>query len=407
MDLFLSQKPNPDGTRRTLRLVSLAAAPDIEIFFDLIGEAPPPPRVLDGFVVGAIFHAMRVGQPLRVHGPMTKESLCNLSTFQDAWVRWKPHLYRKIEIIPSAIVTPEVSGERRAIAAFSGGVDSVFTTLRHNRGQLGNASFLLRDSVLMVHGFDVSLDNPASFEALKDRTAPLLQECGLKLKVIKTNLKTQLLQVWEDSFMAQLACCLHNYSHDFYYALVGSSEPYDGLILPWGSNPTTDYLLSGGAMRLVHDGAGFSRTEKVAYIANDPTASRALKVCWEGKEAHKNCGVCEKCIRTQANFLAVGVARPACFDAPLDPRHIRNIRLRSAPQCAELESIIAYAKAKGLKGEWLKQLQAQVKIFKSPWRGQTRTAGRYTRTFLAMLTRGEMSEIVAKARRHLIDPRTA
>src|SRR5262249_5703213 len=159
--------------------------------------------------------------------------------------------------------------------------------------------------------------------------------------------------------------------------LVGSSEPYDGLILPWGSNPATDYLLSGGIMRLIHDGAGFSRTEKIAHIANDRTASRVLKGCWEGKEAHKNCGVCEKCIRTQANFLAAGVARPACFDAPLDPRHIRLIRLRSAPQCAELESIIAYAKAKGMKGEWLEALQVEVKIFKSRWRRQIRTAGRY------------------------------
>jgi hypothetical protein len=410
MDLFLSQKPNPDGTRRTLRLVNLAA-PDIEIFFDLIGEAPPPPRVLDGFVAGVIFHAMRVGQPLRVDGPMTKEALCNLNEFQDAWVRWRPRLYRKIEIIPSAIVTPEIARERRAIAAFSGGVDSIFTILRHNRGRLGNASYLLRDSVLMVHGFDVSLENPASLEALKDRTAPLLQECGLKLKLIRTNLKTQLLQAvlaqdqvvaWEDSHMAQLACCLHNYSHDFYYALVGSSEPYDGLVLPWGSTPATDHLLSGGTMRLVHDGAGFSRTEKVAYIANDGTASRVLKVCWQGKEAHKNCGVCDKCVRTQANFLAVGVARPACFDAPLDPRLIRTIPLRGAVQLAEMESIIAYAKAKGMKGEWLEELQAQVKIFKSSWRHQTRTAGRYIRTFLAMLAHGEISEIVAKVRKNLI-----
>jgi hypothetical protein len=407
MDLFLSQKPIPDGTRRTVRLVNSDTAPDIEIFFDLIGEELPEPRSLDGFVVGIIFHAMRVGQTLRVDGPMTKEALCNLNEFQDAWVRWKPGLYRKIEIIPSAIVTPEISGERRAIAAFSGGVDSVFTILRHNRGQLGNASFLLRDSVLMVHGFDVSLENPASFEALKDRTAPLLQECGLRLKLIRTNLKTQLLQVWEDSFMAQLASCLHNYSHDFYYALVGSSEPYDRLVLPWGSNPATDYLLSGGTMRLVHDGAGFSRTEKIAYIANNWTASRVLKVCWEGKETHKNCGVCEKCVRTQANFLAVGVARPECFDAPLDPRHIRMIRLRNATQCAELESIIAYAKAKGMKGEWLEQLQAEVKTFKSPWRRQARTAGRYTRNLLAMLARGEMSEIVAKIRSRLIIRRIA
>ena len=98
--------------------------------------------------------------------------------------------------------------------------------------------------------------------SLKERTKPLLDEVSLKLLTIRTNLKEVNLQDWEDGSTSQLACCLHNYSHDFYYALVGSTEPYDALALPWGSNPTTDYLLSGGTMRLVHDGAGFSRTEK-------------------------------------------------------------------------------------------------------------------------------------------------
>ena len=176
---------------------------------------------------------------------MTKEALCNLGTFQKAWTRWKPALYRKIEIIPTEIVSPQTGTDGQAIAAFSGGVDSVFTILRHNRQQLGNASYPLKYSVLMVHGFDVPLENPASLEALKDRTAPLLQELGLKLKIIRTNLRFQLLQDWNDSFMAQLACCLYNYAQEFEYALVGSSEPYDGLVLPWGLESRDDYLLSG------------------------------------------------------------------------------------------------------------------------------------------------------------------
>ena len=387
MELFLSQKSISEGTRRTIRLVNPDVQPDIEIFFDLIGETPPEPQVLDGFVSGIIFYAMRLGQPLRVHGPLTKDALCNLHEFQEAWVRWKPRIYRKVEVIPSEIVMPQIGVNRRAIAAFSGGVDSVFTIMRHNRDQLGNASYPLRHSVLMVHGFDIPLSSPDQFVLLKERTKPLLDDLNLKLLTIRTNLKEANLQDWEDSFMAQLACCLHNYSHIFYYALVGSSEPYDGLVLPWGSNPTTDYLLSGGTMRLVHDGAGFSRTEKVAYIANDRTASRVLKVCWEGKETHKNCGVCEKCIRTQANFLAAGVTRPACFDAPIDLRRIKTIWLRNASQCAELESIIAYAKANTITGEWLRWLQARVKAFKSPIRRRFATTARRTQKLLMMLVR--------------------
>jgi hypothetical protein len=119
---------------------------------------------------------MRLGQPLRVHGPMTKDALCDLNEFQEAWVRWKPHIYRKVEVLPAETVVPEISGDRRAIAAFSGGVDSVFTILRHNRDHLGNASYPLHHSVLMVHGFDVPLSSPKQLVSLRERTKPLLDE---------------------------------------------------------------------------------------------------------------------------------------------------------------------------------------------------------------------------------------
>ena len=136
--------------------------------------------------------------------------------------------------------------EKQAIAAFSGGIDSTFTLLRHATGKLGVASYPLTKAVLLVHGFDVPLKSPNHLEALKERTAPLLEELHLGIRVIRTNLKELDLQDWEDSFMAQLASCLHNYSREFSYGLVGSSEPYNALVLPWGSNPVTDHLLSGG-----------------------------------------------------------------------------------------------------------------------------------------------------------------
>jgi hypothetical protein len=100
----LSQQLIPEGTRRIVRLTN-PDHQDVEIFFDLVGETPPPPQVLDGFAAGVIFYAMQSGRPLRVHGPMTKDALCNLRTFQEAWTRWKPYRYRKLELIPSELVS--------------------------------------------------------------------------------------------------------------------------------------------------------------------------------------------------------------------------------------------------------------------------------------------------------------
>jgi hypothetical protein len=389
MDLHVQQETIPDGTRRTVKLRNIADRADVELFFDLVGTTAPTPTILDGFVFGVIFFAMRLGQDVQVHGPLSLDALLNLSEFQEAWVSWKPATYRKINILPEKIIEyVSLEGRKRAIAAFSGGVDSIFTILRHNTKRLGNASYPLSESVLMVHGFDVPLDAAPQLEALINRTKPFLDELHLNLQIVRTNLKEAGLQDWEDSFMSQLACCLHNYWHDFRFALVGSSEPYSGLALPWGSNPATDYLLSGSGMRLVHDGAGFSRTEKVAQIRTHKTALKVVKVCWEGQEASKNCGYCEKCIRTRLNFLAVGVSQPPCFEQPFDLDLIATVNLRNDTQLNELVSIFGYAQRHGIKDQWVQILKSRIDRYRNPPR-------KFRNSFLPIL-RGAFSKTAAK-----------
>lgn len=389
MDLHFTQEAISGGTRRTVELRNITGHKDVDIFFDLVGTTAPEPTVLDGFVFGIIFYAMRLGQDVQVHGPVSFECLANLNEFQEAWALWKPAVYRKVKILPSEIADAlRQEAPKKAIAAFSGGVDSIFTILRHNMKKLGNASYPLNDAVLMVHGFDVPLNAPGQFAALRERTKPLLDALNLKQMTMRTNLKELWLQDWEDSFMSQLACCLHNYSHASCYALAGSSEPYDALVLPWGSNPATDYLLSGNAMRLIHDGAGYSRTEKVAQIATHKIATEVAKVCWEGKETNKNCGHCEKCIRTQLNFLAVGVPHAPCFDKPFDVRDIATMDLKNDAQLNEVISIVNYAKQHGITEEFVGMLNARIKRYRNP-------PGKF-RKFLTLLLRGEFSTIARK-----------
>ena len=183
-----------------------------------------------------------------------------------------------------------------------------------------------------MHGFDVALANCGRASASSiDRTEPVRALTGARLCIVRTNSKELRLQKWEDSCGAQLAACLHLFSAEFSHALIGGSDAYDELWLPWGTNPVTDHLLSGGQMAIVHDGAAFCRTDKIAFLADVPAALRSLKVCWEGKDQGRNCGVCEKCVRTQINLMAVGVADAPCFDRSLDPRGIRGPAHRQRP----------------------------------------------------------------------------
>lgn len=366
LELTVKQEPINDGLRRTVRLHKTGAdeKEDLSLFFDLIGDTESPaPRALDGFLFGIIFFAMEYGRPLRVHGAVSRSALLNISEFQSAWVCWRPSKYKKIEIIPDEIVDfPTGAHAPRAVSAFSGGVDGTFTAIRHKLLQLGNASYPLTD-VLFVHGFDVPLGKPETFDLLLQRVRPLIDELGLKVRIVRTNLKEAAGQYWEDSFGAQLAACLHNYSHCFDYALMGSGEPYTNIFYPWGSTPATDYLMSGDQMRLVLDGSAYTRTEKMQTLRQYPTALKTLKVCWEGAAQDRNCGVCEKCIRTKLNLLAVGVSDAPCFDQPLELEQIQKIRLINDAQLLELRTIQDFVKGHGVDGPWVSYLDRRISTY--------------------------------------------
>jgi len=402
MVLSVAQSRTTSGTRRTVTLSNVAdeSYPSVEILYDLVGDTrAPEPYLLDGFVCGMIFYAMRIGQNVEVRGRMSLDCLRNLNEFQKAWCVWKPSVYNEIDIIPDELVE-RVETRHESIAVFSGGVDSTFLLLKHGTDPLGPAAYRPK-TALMVHGFDVPLDETRQFNALKERSSELINELGLELYTVATNSKELGLQEWADSFASQLAACLHNYSHEFGYGLVGSSEPYNALVLPWGSNPVTDHLLSGGALRVVHDGAGYSRTEKVGELAKFPTATKTLKSCWEGKETFKNCGRCEKCIRTLLNFKAVGVSDPGCFDAPLDNALIKSIHISNDAQFAELKSIVDYATAKKLYGDWLDELKARVARYERSSKIVDKCV-----TLALMAKNGQWQEIKEKIGRRLVAYRT-
>lgn len=348
-------------TRWTTRLREDGVSGSTEIFHEVDAFVPFSHETpLDGHLLAVLLHAATLNKTLRVHGPLSRGILRNVEELLLAWHCWMPGVYHKIDVVPDRVLDLRRGAEEdKAIALFSGGVDASFTAIRHARFLPERVRYPL-DDVLMVHGFDVSLDNVGCFQRLGERVQPLLQDLGLKLHVIRTNSKQVTRAHWEHSFGLQAAACMHMLAGAFTHGLIGSSEPYDGLIIPWGSTPITDHLMSGDRMAVIHDGAAFSRTDKVAFLTAYPTACQTLKVCWEGSDQSGNCGTCEKCVRTQLNFLAAGVEAPPCFVKPLDLTQIKRIHLRNAAQVNELQSVLRYAESKGASGSWMSLLRKRI-----------------------------------------------
>lgn len=329
------------------------------IFYEFAHDpALAPVEHFDGVLCAVIFHAMAERRDVRLHGPATGAILLNLNEYQLAWSRWLPDLYQPVEIDVESVIDGDPPTMGRSISAFSGGVDSSFTLLRNSR--YASQPHYAVDTALLVHGFDVTLSNSGALHELIDRTRPIREAAGAQLVIAKTNSKELRLQNWTHSHAAQIAACMHLLSSDFASGLVGSGKSYEALVLRWGSNPVTDHLLSGGALKIVHDGAGFSRTEKVAFLSTSSAALQSLKVCWQGRHQGRNCGECEKCVRTQLNLLAAGVADAPCFDSPLDLRRIPQIPIWDDWQITELGSIVSFAERRNIDAEWLHLLRNRI-----------------------------------------------
>jgi hypothetical protein len=312
-------------------------------------------KTCDPFVLGTIFYAMRDWTDLIVHGDISPTLLKNLEEFQAAWSCWRPEIYNKIDITADREIEQKKNDENdKSIMTFSGGVDSCFTAWRHTNGS-GRGKRNLSAGII-VHGFDIPLEEKEVFDVVIKKSQDILDSIGIELIPVATNLR-QLGDDWEDSHGAGLASCLTLLSAGYSSGLIGSSDPYQRLNLPWGSNPVTDWMMSSNSFSIITDGAAFNRNEKVREIAKWPQARQNLRVCWEGEHKDRNCGKCEKCIRTILNFRVAGMGKPECFEQDVTDEQILAMKGLHLSELIEYEPILAQAKALGIKDSWVWALE--------------------------------------------------
>jgi hypothetical protein len=359
LEVRLTDERGAEGVRRTIRFGSE------EIWWAIDGPAdalPAPLATHDLAATALIFRAMREGCHLHVDGPVSLPLLEGLEEFVTSWALWRPDLYRRITVSASEEVAPSLSLERRerAVAAFSGGVDGAFTFWRHHRRQAGRRSRSIQCAVL-IHGFDISLQQSAAFEVAFSQASDTLRSVEKPLARLTTNWRAVGSRAWEMECGAGLAACLRNWEGSVGSALIGSGEDYAHLIIPWHSNPISFPMLSTPSLEVVYDGAGFTRTEKVAALSDWPEALSNLRVCWENVETGKNCGTCEKCVRTKLNFLAAGLILPEALPGVPDPRQIRQIKARNEAQLVLLDDILTFAKQPRMQEYWVDPLKVAIK----------------------------------------------
>lgn len=306
------------GFRRACRVAEDESGVVEELWWEYPDAVPrPDDSDCDSYLLAALLTAMRRHAGIRVCGSISRELLANLVEFQKFWVKWRPGLYHEVPIEVETIrVDPAPIA--KAMVAFSGGVDAQFTAYRHARGLAGHARRPVVAGVF-VHGFDIPLAEAEGFASAARNAREVLSDIGLELLAVKTNIREACDVNWEHFCGSALGATFAGMKKYAGMALIGSGDSYDSLITPWGSHPISDPLMSSGSLRILHDGAGFDRSEKIRLISAWRKGSENLRVCWAGGVHDRNCGKCEKCVRTRLYFLLAGLAQPPCFDGPLQP----------------------------------------------------------------------------------------
>jgi hypothetical protein len=297
------------------------------------------------------------GETLILDQPVDRKLLENLRGLQQLWKSWFPDLTR-VEIVASSVTParpsyPRTHPAKRTIACLSGGVDSLFTFLRHDKTVQGDGSALI-DDFLCVGGLNTDLDD---FPDLVADLGDFSRKVGRRFVPILTNLRYCDLGLatcysigpWLDRVFATavMASIVHMMSGRYEEFLVPSSLHY-GTLMPWSQHPMTDRLLSSSGLRVIHDGATVTRFQRTALVAQSDDALEILQVCGQNRR-HKNCSRCQKCLRTMAALDILGaIPRAKTFNwSVYSVDKIADLWMRQDNQLVFIADLIEEAKAYG------------------------------------------------------------
>lgn len=318
----------------------------------------------DHFAMAAIYLMMQTGIDAHIHGQVSPSLLRNLIEFQSAWVSMQPNLAR-VNISADIEKEPAIlSGRNRAVMGFSAGVDSCFTAFRHARSAGIRFPFNIGAGI-MVHGFDIPIEDTDAFALAVARSERILSSLGIELIPMSTNYR-QLVKVWRYSFGGALASCLSIFSEEFSHGLIGQGLSYSEIrSYNEGSNALTDPLLSSDNFRIVPDGTAFERYEKIWAMRDWPEFLDNVRVCWQGSQKDKNCCVCEKCMRNILTFRALGLGLPPAFSNDIDDSMIRTMRMgRGILPYWRYGDLARLAAESGTQGPWVRIIENRLATYR-------------------------------------------
>lgn len=216
--------------------------------------------------------------------------------------------YKKINVI-SQMSNLKFDANKFIGCGFSGGVDS-FCCLNRN-----SHSMYKSHNITHVCVFDFPMGNNDGlvseelFHERKEKIEDIAEEKNLKCIGVRTNINEfydAITARWvHTAYTVGIILCIQKMFSKYFFAsnyvitdVNDTTNAFDDhwgtLVLDAFSNQNITFYL---------ESMDLSRTQKMQYVVNDDVAQKYLSVC--GYE-YKNCGICEKCVRTQVTLDIMG-----------------------------------------------------------------------------------------------------
>ncbi|MBA4758410.1 hypothetical protein [Sphingosinicella sp.] len=218
--------------------------------------------------------------------------LSSLTAVQNLLNQWSPNLNR----VNVKSKTMHKQKDMSIVGmSFSGGVDSLYTFLKH-KNSVSHLIFLKEFEPVS------SKEESENAEIHLQRFASNFDKKLISIDYSARQFSSDTKISWRFLHGPVLAgLALSSYCSRF---LISSSFNYR-MLKPWGSHPLLDPLWSTDSTKIEHIGLEATRVQKTAAIASDPEIYRYLQVCWSSNA--KNCGKCAKCVRTGITLHLLGV----------------------------------------------------------------------------------------------------
>jgi hypothetical protein len=297
----------------------------------------------NAFLVGAFLPGWTAGEPrIRIEGAVCPLLTANLAIAASVLQTW----FKDLPAVPRIECDYEYRQSGNRVGAFlSGGVDSLSmvrrltTLLPAGHPDRPTATIVVdyQDMGRIARG-----ETDSRFARSVDIARDVGAEVGLDVIPIRSNFcrlncgMSFWMHRYHGSFLASM---MHFLSREFRLGYVASTFPANHLA-PWGSHPLLDPYYSSQHVRIQHYGVEETRLDKVRDVAGWPLALRRMYVCTSNSSNGRNCGSCEKCVRTKLHLLVTDRLKdaPAFDQLDVTRADIDGIRIGSeyAYQCYQV-----------------------------------------------------------------------